>query len=349
MKTTAFWEWLRDWISLKILRESPRQPIYWVLISVYLSRALYVAAKLRVADYLLHKPMTGAELARKTKANKASLERLMNSLAAFGYFERTTDDKFAITPAGHALSSFTDGPERDWLLWVGHEANWRGYEYAIECVKQGKSGFELAHGKPIYDFLEEHPEIGECFRTGMNGWSQWQGKEILGAFEFGRFRTIVDVGGGRGGLLAEILGENQGSSGILFDRPDAVELARKDYERKDLSNRCEFVGGSFFESVPRGGDLYILKHILRDWSDEDAADILSPTFGGSAGKFSAEYIGTFEVLEAIAPLCCICSSVSTDGWMKFRRPPWSLSANGSGLWDISSETQTASSTCRASW
>jgi hypothetical protein len=267
-------EKLRDWLTFSVLQEPAAQPIYWILSSVYLFRAVYTATELGIADLLLFKAMDIEQLARKTKTEKNSLERLMQALCAFNIFKLGDNNTYENTPFSLQLLNSDENPVRNWILFSGNSTNWRSYAESTTCVQSGQSAFQVEHKQFFYDYMERDKAFDGQFRAGMNAWSQWQSAEILDAYDFGQYDFIVDVGGGRGALLSKILLANPASHGILIDSDEAVEHARAAYAALGVGERCQFLSQSFFFELPGGGNAYILKHVLRDWEDAKCREIL---------------------------------------------------------------------------
>jgi O-methyltransferase domain len=148
---------------------------------------------------------------------------------------------------------------------------WQEFLYSIQT---GKPAWEKVHGMPFYDYLRQHPEAGTIFAEALTSLSEGEAEALAAAYDFSRFRTLVDVGGGQGKLLTTILKATPSLRGVLFDQPEVVEAARELIASVGLTDRCERVAGDFFQSVPPGGDVYILKYILQDWDDERSGMIL---------------------------------------------------------------------------
>ncbi|MCH5376514.1 MAG: acetylserotonin O-methyltransferase [Planctomycetes bacterium] len=241
-----------------------------------MARALYVAAELRIADLLAHRPMTTAELAVETATDEKALHRMLRALAAFGIFAQNRHGQFELTRRAGPLRSDIVGSLRDWTVLTGKKPTWDAFGEALEVVRTGQSGFQLAHGDlgDLYRFCRQDAEFSETFVRAQSNWTDWQRDAILAAFDFSRFQTVVDVGGGRGSMISGILRRCPSSKGILYDQPQTIELARPVVANAGVENRCQLVPGSFLESVPEGGDAYVIKHVLRDWDDETAGTIL---------------------------------------------------------------------------
>jgi len=264
-----------DWIIKKYMPEIPCQPVMWTLESVYLARAYYVAAQLGIADILAKGPLSIAELARETQTHEPSLYRVMQALAAFGVFAEAKYGKFEMTWRARQLQSGVEGSVRAWIIWIGAQQNWAGFGPVLESIKTGINSFQLAHHKDVYPFMRENPDYAAKLVAGMNDWTAWQGRMIVDSYDFGRFGKVVDVGGGQGRLIIEILMRNPQVKGMLFDQSYSTGAAQVNVNAAGLGNRCEVVAGSFLESVPEGADAYVIKHVLRDWPDEKARVILT--------------------------------------------------------------------------
>jgi hypothetical protein len=238
------------------------------LVNTYqLSQAIHVAAVLGIADLLADGPRASDELAAATETNPRALYRLLRALAAFGLFHEDTDRRFSLTELGDPLR--TDAPESvaGWAAFVGRRNIRDAWSSLEESIRTGGNAFELAHGVSVWEYRSRNLEESELFDRAMASSSKLVIRSLLDSFDFGRFRTIVDIGGGNGTLLAALLAAYPNLNGVLFDQPHVVEGV-------DLGERAQVVAGSFFESVPEGGDAYLLKWIIHDWEDEEATAIL---------------------------------------------------------------------------
>lgn len=272
----SFWQRLFPWFAKRPVVEPPPLPIFWTLQAVYLARAYYVAAELKIADLLREGPQTAAQLAGTTGTHEHSLYRVLRALAGFGVFAENEAGQFEMTDAAAPLLSDTFGSVRDWTILTGSLPTWQAFGQALEVVRTGKNGFELAHGQQgsLWEYCDHDPDFGATFIKAQSHWTQWQCDAILRACDFKRFRKVVDVGGGRGALIAGILAQSPSTNGVLLDQPQAIEHARDLIAEAGLDDRCELVAGSFFDAVPPGGDAYVIKHVLRDWDDERVRTIL---------------------------------------------------------------------------
>jgi hypothetical protein len=278
----ALTAWLRQQV-MRLLNPPLYQAPLLAIESMHLVRAYYVAAELKLADALAERPQTCAELAQRLAVDAGELERQLQALAAFRIFRRDRQGVYHLTRRSRPLQS--DGPEslRAWISLVASPAMWQAYACTLEGVRSGRNPFELAHGARFFDHLHQDEKLRQAFLTAMDGWTHWQAQALTAAMDFGRYRQIVDVGGGLGALLRAILQRHPRCRGVLFDQPETVAAAQARFVADGVAERCEFVGGDFFESVPRGGDAYMLKHVLRDWDDAHARQLLLTCRAGMSG------------------------------------------------------------------
>lgn len=250
------------------------QPVSFLVESLHLTRAYYAAAELGIADLLANQPREVGELAQLTNADRRSLHRVLRTLAAFGVFAEDRQQRFHMTRRARVLLS--EGPEslRSWLILMGSPEVWQGYSCTLQSVRTGVPAFRLAHGADFYEYLAAHPKLGTTFADAMSRWTEWQCREIASTFDFRSFRSIIDVGGGAGSLLEQVLVKNMNLRGTLFDQPETILNAHARFARAELSNRCELVGGDFLQHVPGKSGICVLKHVLRDWPDDQAVSIL---------------------------------------------------------------------------
>ncbi|NOX84481.1 MAG: methyltransferase [Chlorobi bacterium] len=237
------------------------------------SQALYAAARLGIADLLKDGPKSVDDLAKKTKTNADALHRLLRALASIGVFKETSGKVFELTTAAEALQNDHPQSVRPFVLLMG-DPIWRNpWGDIMYSIKTGENAFNHVFGKNFFDYLGEHEELSELFSNWMTKASNMNCPAIAAAYPFNRFGKVVDIGGGQGALLAHILKKYPTVNGVLFDLPKVVEDASEIDD--NIASRCEIVGGSFFDSVPAGGDLYIMQQIIHDWEDELAVQILS--------------------------------------------------------------------------
>ncbi|MDT5120808.1 MAG: hypothetical protein QOC96_290 [Acidobacteriota bacterium] len=256
------------------MNEMPPQAVLMQMMTGYwVSQLLYVAAKLGIADLLKDKPLTREELATATNTDAPTLYRLLRALASVGIFAEDEHKRFNLTPLAATLQS-GPGSMRGMVLHLGEPASWRAWGELLYSVQTGQTAFPQANGAEIFQYYKEHSESSEPFNEAMTNFSQVAIPAIIKSYDFSSIGKLVDVGGGHGSLLAAILKAHPQMKGVVFDVAPAIEGAKQRIEAEGLTERCEPIAGDFFESVPAGGDAYIMKHIIHDWDDERSISIL---------------------------------------------------------------------------
>jgi len=240
------------------------------------SQLVFVAAKLGIADVLVAGPLTADEIATRVGAHAPYLKRVLRALASLGIFAADPHGRFHLTRLAQTLRS--DHPEslRNFALMLVDDYNWSAWGALEHSVKSGDSAFEHVHGSAAFPWMREHPEKERMFSASMASISVMENAAVARAYAFGKFQTVVDVGGAHGHLLVTILRSYVKLRGVLFDQPQVLaEAARTGLiTAPDISGRCEATGGDFFESVPGGADAYVMKYIIHDWDDEKCIRIL---------------------------------------------------------------------------
>jgi len=250
------------------------EQILQVIINFWSSRAVYVFTKLGIPDLLNSGPKTAEELAAATKMHAPSLYRVLRALASIGFVSATADGRFAQTPVSEILVTDAPGSLRWFTMSELGQEHYPAWGNLMHSVKNGEIAFDNFFGADIWKYFEQNTEDAAVFNNSMSGVTAATNEEILALYDFSPFRTVVDVGGGHGGLITSILKANPELKGILLDAPQVIEGAHAKIEAAGLADRCETVGGDFFKSVPAGGDAYIMKWIIHDWNDERAITIL---------------------------------------------------------------------------
>jgi hypothetical protein len=238
------------------------------------SRTVYAAAKLGLADQLATEPKSAAELAGPMRVHAPSLHRLMRTLASLGILTEQTGQRFALTNLGEALKTGAPGSARSSLLFSGSPWSQSGWDNVIYSIETGNTGFEKAQGVSLFDYLAEHPEDASLFSEMMVGLHSQEPPAVAAAYDFSIFKTVVDVGGASGNMLSAVLVHHSGPRGILFDRPHVVHDAPSLLAGKGVSERVTIEPGDFFTSVPTDADAYILSHIIHDWNEDQCLTIL---------------------------------------------------------------------------
>lgn len=253
---------------------SPREMMVRMIHGFMISQAIYVAANLGLADLLRDGPLSSDELARASAMHEPSLYRVLRTLAAIGVFKETEPRVFALDELGESLQSDAEGSLRPLAVCLGGQCNWQAWGDIMHSVKTGESAFEHVFGVGFFQHLDRHPDAAKMFVEGMNCCSTLYSEAIAEAYDFSSLGTIVDVGGRYGNLITTILKANPDVRGILFDTPHLTVGAQRLLEQEGLTERCAVVRGDVLESVPEGGDAYLLKRVIREWSDERAIEIL---------------------------------------------------------------------------
>jgi hypothetical protein len=238
------------------------------------TQLVYVAAKLGIADLLKDGPKGSDELARAVLAHPGTLNRVLRALTALGVFAETEDGRFELTPLAEPLQSDVTGSMRDFAIMYGEDWFWRPYGALLHSVRTGETPFEHVHGEGVFEYLDREPEAARVFNDAMTSLSGPHAATVVAAYDFSGISKIVDLGGGHGSLIAAILKANPNMRGVLYDRPSVVAGARDLLNAEGVAHRCELVAGDFFQSVPAGGDAYILKWIIHDFQDDRSVEIL---------------------------------------------------------------------------
>ncbi len=239
-----------------------------------LSRSIAVAAQFGVADLLKDGPKSADELAQAIGAHPRSLYRLLRALAGAGIFAEEADGHFSLTPLSELLRS--DAPEslRAFAAMMANEVQFETWAQLPYSIETGRPAFPHKSGMPWFAWLEQNPAEAKVFHEAMTSLSAGAVAAVVKAYDFSGINKLVDVGGGHGLLLASVLSRYPNMRGVLYDEPTVIRGAEEVLAAHGVADRCEAVGGDFFRSVPAGGDAYILKHIIHDWSDEECLTIL---------------------------------------------------------------------------
>jgi O-methyltransferase domain/Dimerisation domain len=214
------------------------------------AQALYVAADLGIADYLKQDGLTVQEIGDKTGSNIDALGRLLRALVAFGVLNTEADDRFTLTPIGEFLRSDVPGSMRSAVRFFGGPLTWRAWENLPYSIRTGEPAFDHAWEMYLFEYSKRHPEVSVIFDEAMEGLAALGSDAIMASFDFSQFRTLVDVGGGNGALLATILRQHTALRERLADLPHVVAGAAEVLKRAGVVHRCEIIGCDFFEAVP---------------------------------------------------------------------------------------------------
>ena len=237
-----------------------------------ISQALRVAVELGIPDHLAAGPRHCDDLATTTGSHAPTLYRLLRFLAGAGLLDETSPKQFALTPLGSTLRADIPASICPVVrLWLS-ESHWQSWSHLLHSVQTGQHAFDHAHGTGVFDYLREDAELSAIFNATMTTSSARLANALLKHYDFHGIGRIVDIGGGHGFTLTTILADHPTMKGVLFDLPDVV--AGASLEAIGGRNRCEIIGGSFFETIPADADAYILKQIIHDWDDDQSLAIL---------------------------------------------------------------------------
>lgn len=252
----------------------PQAALFQMIVGCWVSQMISIVARLGIADLLAGGPRGGAELARAAGTDADALRRVLRALAGLGIFAEGDPGVFELTPTAEYLRAGVPGSLRAMAVMVGEDWHYRTWGQALHSLRTGQTTFTHVFNEEPFDYLARRPDEAATFHEAMTGFSAAGNPAVAAAYDFSGGVTVVDVGGGHGSLLADILEANPEARGILFDQPHVVAGARPHLEARGVAGRCELVGGDFFETVPRGGDFYLVKHVIHDWAEEQALRIL---------------------------------------------------------------------------
>ncbi len=269
------------------------------------TQAIYVVAKLGVPDQLSLGPRSADDLAERLQVHAPTLLRVLRFLVASRVFVENEDGRFALAPAGQLLQTAHPRSLRPTAIRAG-EGMWNVASRLLNAVQTGRTPHEDVHGKTFFERIND-TDSSAAFGARMNSSAPGLGAAIARLDSVQRARTIVDVGGGHGAMLIELLRAHPSARGVLFDRAATIEGARPLIEAAGLGDRCEVVAGDFFQSVPKGGDVYLLSWILHDWDDEQATRILR------ACREAADADATLLIVEVLLPPRATTVEAAADG------------------------------------
>jgi len=244
------------------------------LLNYNTTQMVYVAAKLGIADRLADGPLRAAELAHVVGAHPRALYRLLRALTHVGVFAEDAEHRFCLTPMAELLRADAPGSLRAFALSYGESWWWSPWGRLLDTVRTGTTAFDQVMGQGFFEYLQQHPDAAAIFNANMTSMTERDVPEVVTTYDFSGKGLLVDVGGGHGALVSAILQAGAREEAILFDRPEVARGAPARLAAAGVADRCRVVEGSFFESVPEGGDTYTLKDIIHDWDDARAVAIL---------------------------------------------------------------------------
>jgi hypothetical protein len=279
-------------------RPDPAELVMQLCTGYMASACIQVAARLKIADLLANGPKPVQQLASAAAANEDRLYRVLRVLASLGVFTETSPRTFALTPTAEPLRSDVSNSIRDMVLWITSPFHFRTYSEILHSVKTGEITCDHVHGKPVFEYFPEHPEISELFNNAMTSMSEMVTPALLEAYDFAGIQTLMDVAGGHGALLRAILNKYPEMHGILIDLDHVIDGAKQVSANQALAHRCQFMPADFFAEVPANADAIIMKHIIHDWDDDKAVLILKNCRKALTGKPNARIILVESVLPA---------------------------------------------------
>ncbi len=274
--------------------EPAGQTVMQIARGYQLSQALYVAAKLGVADVLDPEPLAAAAIAEAVGAREPQLRRVLRALVAAGVFCELEDGRFASNDAAAVLRASAPGRVRDVVINFGEEM-YRSFGELLHTVRTGETAFDSVYGAPLFEYYAANPETEASAAARMLARTLPVAREFAASDLLRDTETLIDVGGGTGTLVAEVLRQHPEIAGVLLERPGMLELAKDYLSEQGVADRCELVEGDFFASVPTGGDVYVLKSILHDWDDDRCVAILRSC------RAAMDESGRLVIVELILP------------------------------------------------
>lgn len=268
----------------------PSRRLLRLLGGKWLAAAISAASSLGLAEQLAAAPMPLEPLAKALRCQPDSLRRLLRVLVGEGLVSRNAKREYVLTTLGEQL---LPGELADLARFVGAPFSWDPWTGLAESVRSGESAFAKHHGPGLFEYLEHHPEEAALYHAAIDAFCRQEARALAAAFDFSQAKRIVDIGGGRGTLLVEVLSAWKHLTGVLLERPAAVEQARPAFAAAGLEDRCEARVGDFFEALPEDGDVFVLKHIIHSWDDATATELLRRC-GRAAGPD-----GTLLVIEGL--------------------------------------------------
>ncbi|HXV83106.1 MAG TPA: methyltransferase [Candidatus Binatia bacterium] len=257
------------------------------------AKALQVAAELGVADLIAETPKTADQLAKTVGANSDALYRLLRALASLGIFKEDHDGRFENTPLSEPLRTGVPGSARDYVINFSHDVFFLAWAKFMDVIKTGKPSFKEVNGYDQWEYFHRHPEVGERFNKQMSARTAQVASALLEAYDFSQFKTLIDIGGGLGTVLAAIVEKYPHLHGCLYDQASVIEGAKSFLDAKGVLSRCDLVSGDFLQSVPKGFDAYLMKSILHDWQDGQALEILKQC------RAAMDKNGTLLIIDAV--------------------------------------------------
>jgi SAM-dependent methyltransferase len=253
---------------------SPDRVAIRLLTGMWAMQAAASAARLGIPDIIGDGAKTPDEVAKAAGTHPGATRRLLRGLASLGVFSREDGERYRVTDVGRFLRSDTPGSLKDMFIGESDTVHWRSWERLDDAVRTGDPRPKAVFGTPAFDYYGAHPEEGAQFGKAMENVSKFAATAVLGAYDFSGARTIMDVGGGNGSMTIAILERTPEVRGLVVDLPYIEGPAKERIRAAGLESRMRFEPVNFFERVPQGADVQMLKFILHDWNDEESVQIL---------------------------------------------------------------------------
>ncbi len=254
----------------------PRFQLARMISSIWVPQAIYAAARLGLADVLSGGPLSGREVAEKAGTHPGATQRLLRALVVLELVRQRDDGRLELTRLGSCLASDAPDSVRSWALLWGGPMMWEPWGHLADCVRSGEMAPKLLHGvENPFELMERYPEDEEHFNRAMLELTRGLAALLPAAYDFSGARLVADIGGGFGALLPPLLHAHPRLRGLVYDLPRCADGARKLMASEGLADRCEFRAGDFFDAVPGGADVYLLKSVIHDWDDARSRTILA--------------------------------------------------------------------------
>lgn len=260
-------------ITPTIDNSTPANALRQMITGYWMTNALHVAAKLGLADQLSQGPLQYVELAKRTHTHPPTLFRLLRALASIGVFSDIGNGHFALTPMAALLQTGAPDSMHAFAMMHGEE-QYYAWGDLLHSVRTGEPAFEHLFNSPVFAYLRQNPSSGATFHKAMTNMATLFARSVIASYDFAQFRSVVDVGGNQGTLLAAILRAFPNLHGVLFDLPHVIETSGSQLRDLALQHRVTMTGGNFFHEMPAKHDCYVVAQVLHDWNDEHGQMIL---------------------------------------------------------------------------
>lgn len=261
--------------------DSARDKLVGIAVGYMASQAVYVAARLGLADQLADVPLDEQELAARCGCGTGGMRRLLDSLVACEVLDRDAEGRFVLTDAGRLLRSDVPDSARSFVLLYCSPPVWQAWTALETTLTTGQTAFGVVHGTDAFGYCATHHESAQVFHRAMAEDSSRAAAALAEGYDFDGSRTVADIGGGSGALLAGVLAGVPGLRGILLDSSHGVAAAPRLLAEAGVADRCIVQAGDFFTAVPTA-DTYLLKNVLHDWDDSGAVQLLRAVRAASA-------------------------------------------------------------------